>query len=93
MTAMPDEPDVVISLTLRADVADLLSALIDPGYGVTGLEGVIGTLVDHAWQGALRPASWERSWLCSAFGSDWIERLERDPDLPHHDRRRRDSDD
>lgn len=86
---MPDKPgpDVVISLTLRADVADLLSALIDPDYGVTSLEGVIGTLVDHAWQGVLRPASWERDWLTPAFGSDWPNRLVRDPDIPHHDRR------
>lgn len=89
---MPDqpEPDVVISLTLRADVADLLSALIDPDMGIGTLEGVIGTLVDHAWQGVLRPSSWERDWLTSAFGSDWPGRLERDPDLPHHDRRRKD---
>lgn len=90
---MPDEPDITISVTLRADVADLLSALIDPDFGVTGLDGVIGTLVDHAWQGTLRPGSWERPWLCSAFGSDWTRRLERDPDVPHHDRRRRTSGD
>lgn len=89
---MPDqpEPDVVISLTLRADVADLLSVLIDPDYGTSSLESVIGTLVSHAREGVLRPGAWERDWLCSVFGSDWPGRLVRDPDIPHHDRRRRD---
>jgi hypothetical protein len=88
---MPDKtvPDVTVTLTLRADVAALLSALADPGDGNAALEGVIGTLVDHAWQGALRPGSWERSWLRAVFGEDWLARLERDPDTPHHDRLRR----
>lgn len=82
------EPGVTVSLTLRADVAALLSALTNQGDGNAALEDVIGTLVDHAWQGALRADSWQRGWLHAAFPLS-SERLERDPYAPHHDRPRR----
>ena len=86
---MPED-HVQVPLTLSAGTAELLSALIDPDYGAPDLEGVIELLIDHARQGVMRPASWERPWLCSVFGHEWPRRLERDPDVPHHDRVRRD---
>lgn len=81
---MPEQSGVQVTLNLSASTADLLSALTDPVYD--DLEAVLMKLVDHARQGVQRPGSWEREWLCSAFGYDWPERLERDPDVPHHDR-------
>jgi hypothetical protein len=86
---MPEQPDITVTLTLPAWEADRLSALIDPDQGLPDLEAVIGTLLDHVQQGVCRRGAWERSWLCSAFGEDWLERLEPDPGSPHHDRVRR----
>ncbi len=86
---MPDQPDVEITLTLPAWEAEHLSALIDPDQGLPDLKAVIGEILDHVQQGVSRPGSWERSWLCQAMGHDWLARLERDPEVPHHDRVRR----
>src|SRR5580692_8630561 len=73
-----DRPDVEITLTLSARVADLLGALVDPQWGHTGIKDVIGQLIDHAQQGVYRPGAWEREWLCQAFGYDWADRMEPD---------------
>lgn len=85
----PGNPDVTITLTLSAETAALLSVLIDPAYALDSLEDVTGRLLSHARDGVLRPGAWERDWLVSVFATDWIDRLERDPKVPHHDRPRR----
>ena len=90
---MPDErPDVTVTLTLRAETAELLSVLGRTEYGPGDLQGVLMQLVDHARQGVQRPGAWEREWLCSAFGYDWPDLLECDPEVRHHDRVRRSGD-
>ena len=70
--------DITVSLTISAQTAELLSALIDPELGLNDLVGVIYELIDHAQQGVYRPGAWERDWLCRAFGYDWPDRLEPD---------------
>jgi hypothetical protein len=40
------------------------------------VEAVVLQLIDHAQQGVYRPGSWERPWLCQAFGDDWTKRME-----------------
>lgn len=85
----PEPPRVLVTVSLTEETAGLLSALIDPEWGPGDLEAVIGRLLDHAQQGVQRPGAWERDWLVSVFGVDWTERLERDPQVSHHDRPRR----
>jgi hypothetical protein len=43
-------------------------------------EDVLARLLDHAQQGVYRPSSWERYWLSQVFGSDFLSRLEPDPE-------------
>lgn len=88
---MAEQADVQVTLTLSADTAELLSALIDGTYA-TDLESVLRYLADCARQGIQRPGSWERGWLVQAFGDDWLERVERHPQVPHRDRVRKDGD-
>jgi hypothetical protein len=40
---------------------------------------VLYQLVERVLDGVHRPGSWERAWLCQAFGDEWIERMEQDP--------------
>jgi len=51
-----------------------------PDSDLKTVEDVIGKLIDHAQQGVYRPGAWERGWLCQAFGDDWIEFVEPDPE-------------
>ena len=90
---MSDQPDVTIPVVIPAWEAELLSALISEEDGMPDLAAVIGTLLDHVQQGVCRRGAWERSWLMQAFGDDWLARLEPDPEVPYHDRTRRDPDD
>jgi hypothetical protein len=65
-----------ITIELEDTGYELLRVLTcGPGAPPT-VEGVIGELIDHAQQGVYRPGAWERSWLCQAFGADWIAALE-----------------
>jgi hypothetical protein len=73
--------DQVVTLTIHGEIAARLQALVDPdpeGMGHSDLAAVIHELIDHAQQGVYRPGAWERSWLCQAFGYDWIDRTEPD---------------
>jgi len=63
-----------ITLHLSETVYSLL-ATIYPDRG-DGVKQVIDELIDHAQQGVYRPGAWEREWLVSAFGGEFIERLE-----------------
>lgn len=80
---------VIIPVTVSASDAELLSVLVDPEMALDDLGDVIGRLVSHARDGVLRPGAWERDWLVSVFSLDFTERLERDPQVPHHDRARK----
>ncbi len=67
---MPKHPSKTIALEVDATVYELLSVL-----GGTA-EEVVGELIDHAQQGVYRPGSWERNWVCQAFGDDWTKLVE-----------------
>jgi len=82
------EPIHVVVLELDDRTYRNLEALTGeaiPG-GILNPEDVAGVLLklaDHADQGVYRPGAWERGWLCSAFGNDWLARLEKDPRYPN----------
>lgn len=59
-----------------------LEVLTTGPYGPDDVAGVIGQMVDHVDQGIYRSGAWEREWLCSAFGYDWLEHMEQDPRWP-----------
>ena len=73
---------VPIAVRLPAEWVRNLRVLVDPASGLDDLAGVLTELADHAQQGVYRPGAWEREWLCRAFGYDWLERLEADPEHP-----------
>jgi hypothetical protein len=50
---------------------------------------VLEQIADHAFQGVIRPGAWERGWVCRVFGEAWLERMEPDPEVGHHERPRR----
>jgi hypothetical protein len=66
------------TITVEVDpvVYELLEVLTK-GEIANSVESVVRQLIDHAQQGVYRPGSWERPWLEQAFGSDWIEHLQR----------------
>jgi hypothetical protein len=70
-----------ITVTVTDEVAARLAALTDPsllerGAAVTAAaRDAVAVLIDHAQQGVYRPGSWERSWLMSVFGDEWLSRL------------------
>lgn len=55
---------------------DLLAALINPEFGLKCVEDVIEHLISNVHAGVYRPGSWERPWLCQAFGDDFTKNLE-----------------
>ena len=59
-----------------------LEALVDPDRGLDDVAAVLVELADHAQQAVYRPGAWEREWLCQAFGNEWLDRLEPDPEHP-----------
>jgi hypothetical protein len=70
------EANRTITITVSATVYSLLEVLAGAaGTGPT-VEDVVSELIDHAQQGVYRPGSWERPWLCQAFGGDWTSKLE-----------------
>jgi hypothetical protein len=71
-----------VTVELPEEWVELLAVLGDPAE-------VLAELASHAWQGVSRPGSWERPWLLQAFGDEFLERLEPDPDVPYRQRRRR----
>lgn len=70
-----------ITLSISERDYELLEVLTrDPHSYCKTVEDVISELIDHAQQGVYRPGSWERPWLTQAFGDDWVEYMEPDPD-------------
>jgi hypothetical protein len=74
--------EVSITVRLPEEFVRNLEALVDPERGPADVAAVLAELADHAQQGVYRPGSWERAWLCQAFGYEWLERLEPDPEHP-----------
>lgn len=71
-------PDITITITDEA--AERLAVLVDPAWGSRSVADVVAQLADHAQQGVMRPGSWERLWVISAFGTEWTLRMEPDTD-------------
>lgn len=79
LPAMDERPVHRITIALTERQFRNLEALAGGASGPEGVQEVIGRLADHADQGVYRSGSWERAWLCQAFGEEWLERLEPDP--------------
>jgi len=73
---------VSITVQLPEEWIQNLEALVDPERGIDDVAAVLVELADHAQQAVYRPGAWERGWLCQAFGWDWLENLEPDPEHP-----------
>ncbi len=73
----PDRERITVELDGRA--VDRLRVLGDPAE-------VLARLADHAQQGVYRPGAWERGWIVQAFGDEFLDLLEQDPDAPHFQR-------
>lgn len=89
MTDQPKEnqpPDITVTLSIPAWLAERLAVLIEPQDGTSDLEAVILNLLDHVQQGVYRPGAWERSWLLRVTGNYWLDRVEPDPETPVFDR-------
>jgi hypothetical protein len=79
----PAPPRLVsITVGLPEEWVQNLEALVDPERGLDDVAAVLVELADHAQQAVYRPGSWERPWLCQAFGWEWRERMEPDPEHP-----------
>lgn len=65
-----------VTVKLTPVVIELLTVL-----GDGSAQQAIFKLIDHAQQGVYRPGSWEREWICQAFGSEWIAKME--PGCPY----------
>jgi hypothetical protein len=81
---MAEEAKQRVTVTVHLDpvVYRLLQVLTHSDlFGGGSVEDVLLRLIDHAQQGVYRPGSWERGWLCQAFGDDWIAQLV--PGDPH----------
>jgi hypothetical protein len=78
--------EVTVTLRLPVEWARYLRVLIDPEIGMEDISDVLTELADHAQQGVCRPGSWEREWLCQAFGFAWTESMEPDPDVSYLER-------
>jgi hypothetical protein len=78
----PEQLTIEVSEEQLAVLA-VLSPKGDPKYT---LQYLLGCVLD----GVQRPGAWERCWLEQAFGDEWQSRLEVDPDVPWHQRPRRD---
>ncbi len=79
---MTDPRRIPVTVHLPAEWVSNLEALVDPDSGLEDVAAVLAELADHAQQGVYRPGAWEREWLCQAFGWEWLERLEPDPEYP-----------
>lgn len=74
-----------LTIELGEDTVRLLQVLDDRGDA----EAVLHELAARVVDGVSRPGSWERPWLCQAFGYEWQDRLEPDPDAHWRQRPRR----
>jgi hypothetical protein len=79
---MGDRDNVTIAVTLPTAWVRNLQALVSPEIGIVDVAGVLEELADHAQQAVYRPGAWEREWLCQAFGYEWLDYLEPDPQAP-----------
>lgn len=77
---MTEPEQVTVTLSLSRKTVDRLAALTGPQFGPGTAEAVIYELIDHAQQAVYRSGAWERDWICQAFGEDWLENLEPDPE-------------
>jgi hypothetical protein len=66
---------VKITIELPDELAQLLAVLDERGRP----EAALLELAVRAVDGVCRPGAWERQWLHQAFGDEWEERLEPDP--------------
>ena len=73
-----------LTIELDEETVRLLQVLSEHGA-----EAVLRELVDRAIDGVRRPGSWERQWLYQAFGDEWTEQLEQDPQAHWRQRPRR----
>jgi len=79
-----------ITIELCEETLRLLAVLDDRGHDDEGkVEHVLLQLAERAVDGIRRPGSWERPWLLQAFGREWLQRLEADPEAPWRQRPRR----
>jgi hypothetical protein len=67
---------------------DVLTSSIAFGTGATAAD-VVSHLIHAAEDGVRRPGSWERAWVRQAFGDEWLNRLEQDPEMPVFQRPKR----
>ena len=90
--AAPGGGIVRVEFEVSEEQACLLAALASE---VTGTKaptsaGCVRNVLDHlmhsAIDGVRRPGAWERQWLYQAFGSEWAEHLEQDPESPWRER-------
>jgi hypothetical protein len=68
-----------ITVKVSNEVYALLRTLTHGEFAPASVNEVVAQLIDHAQQGVYRPGSWERGWLCQAFGDDFTAVLETDP--------------
>jgi len=73
-------------ITLGCAEAHMLETLGGPLSEGGSIRDAVAHLIYSAIDGMRRPGSWERGWLVQAFGSDFEDRLEADPDLPWRNR-------
>jgi hypothetical protein len=69
---------VKVTIELAEELAELLGVLDERGRP----EAALLELAARAADGVCRPGAWERQWLYQAFGDEWEERLEPDPQAP-----------
>ena len=81
---MTDKVRVAVTIELTEEQIELLEVLDNDGA-----EGALLELAFRAVDGVRRPGSWERPWLYQAFGDEWTEHLEQDPQAHWRQRPRR----
>ena len=79
------EAERTITLELQNPTAEALEVLMASGDAGEAL----AWLAVHVAQGVTRPGSWERHWLLQAFGDEFLDRLEPDPNASWRMRPRR----
>jgi len=90
----PQPPKIAITVELEEDVLELLAVLRlpfdDKDRGrEENARGALLHLIHSAADGVRRPGAWERSWLNQAFGYEFEDRLELDPECDFYRRPRR----
>ncbi len=83
-------PKGQIILDVDPEVEGFLEALANgTALGDGSASDAARHLIHSAADGMRRPGSWERGWVEQAFGSKWQDRLEQDPEVPTHQRVRK----